>query len=146
MIDFSKIKETDEEVYDLILAEKERQDNVLEMIASENEPSEAVLMAQASYHSLKYAEGYPDRRYYGGCRIIDKTEQLAIDRACQLFKCAYANVQPHSGAQANMAVQFAFLKPGDTIMGMSLNSGRSSHSSGQNQHSLEKIIIPCHMK
>ena len=123
MIDFSKIKQTDEEVYDLIIEEYKRQENGLELIASENKPSEAVLLAQASYHTLKYAEGYPKARYYGGCEVIDKTEQLAIDRVCKLFNCNYANVQPHSGAQANMAVQFALLKPGDVIMGMSLNSG-----------------------
>ena len=123
MIDFSKIEQTDKEIYDLILEEYNRQEEGLEMIASENRPSEAVLLAQASYHTLKYAEGYPNARYYAGCRIIDKTEQLAIDRACRLFHCNYANVQPHSGASANLAVQFAFLKPGDTLMGMSLNSG-----------------------
>lgn len=123
MINFDKVKETDEEVYNLIIEEYNRQNNGLELIASENRPSEAVLEAQASYHTLKYAEGYPGARYYGGCRVIDKTEQLAIDRACKLFNCNYANVQPHSGAQANMAVQFALCKPGDIIMGMSLNSG-----------------------
>ena len=123
MIEFNHLKNTDKEVYDLIMEEYDRQNNCLELIASENEPSESVLEAQASYHTLKYAEGYPGARYYGGCRIIDKTEQLAIDRACKLFNCKYANVQPHSGASANMAVQFALVKPGDTIMGMSLNSG-----------------------
>lgn len=123
MIDFSKIKQTDEEAYNLIIDEYNRQEDGLELIASENRPSEAVLLAQASYHTLKYAEGYPKARYYGGCEIIDKTEQLAIDRVCKLFNCNYANVQPHSGASANMAVQFALVKPGDTIMGMSLNSG-----------------------
>lgn len=123
MIQFNNLKNTDEEVYNLILEEYERQNEGLEMIASENVPSESVLEAQASYHTLKYAEGYPGKRYYGGCRIIDKTEQLAIDRVCQLFNCKYANVQPHSGASANLAVQFALCKPGDTILGMSLNSG-----------------------
>ena len=123
MIEFNHLKNTDKEVYDLIIEEYDRQNNCLELIASENEPSESILEAQASYHTLKYAEGYPNSRYYGGCRIIDKTEQLAIDRVCKLFKCNYANVQPHSGASANMAVQFALVKPGDTIMGMSLNSG-----------------------
>lgn len=123
MIDFGKIKQTDPEIYDLIVEEYKRQEDGLEMIASENRPSEAVLLAQASYHTLKYAEGYPNARYYAGCRVIDKTEQLAIDRACKLFNCKFANVQPHSGASANLAVQFAFLKPNDTLMGMSLNSG-----------------------
>ncbi len=123
MIDFGIIKKVDSEIYDLILKEYERQSNELEMIASENRPSEAVLLAQASYHTLKYAEGYPEMRYYAGCENIDKTEQLAIDRACELFKSNYANVQPHSGASANTAVQFALCQPGDTIIGMSLNSG-----------------------
>ncbi len=123
MIDFSKVKAVDEDVYDLIIKEYQRQDSELEMIASENRPSEAVLLAQASYHTLKYAEGYPEARYYAGCENIDKTEQLAIDRACELFNCKYANVQPHSGASANLAVQFALLKPEDTLIGMSLNSG-----------------------
>lgn len=123
MLDFGKIKQTDPEIYNLITEEYKRQEDGLEMIASENRPSEAVLLAQASYHTLKYAEGYPNARYYAGCRVIDKTEQLAIDRACKLFNCKFANVQPHSGASANLAVQFAFLKPGDTLMGMSLNSG-----------------------
>ena len=123
MIEFKHLKETDSEVYDLVMQEYDRQNNCLELIASENEPSESVLEAQASYHTLKYAEGYPGKRYYGGCRIIDKTEQLAIDRVCKLFGCDYANVQPHSGASANTAVQFALVKPGETIMGMSLNSG-----------------------
>ena len=123
MINFDKVKQTDEAIYNLIVEEYNRQDNGIELIASENIPSEAVLQAQASYHTLKYAEGYPEARYYGGCRIIDKTEQFAIERVCRLFECKYANVQPHSGAQANMAVLFAMCKPGDTIMGMSLNSG-----------------------
>ena len=123
MLEFEKIKNSDKEVYYLIMEEYNRQNNGLELIASENVPSEAVLQAQSSYHTLKYAEGYPGARYYGGCEVIDKTEQLAIDRVCKLFNCKYANVQPHSGAQANMAVQFALCSPADTIMGMSLNSG-----------------------
>ena len=123
MIEFKHLQKTDPVVYNLIMNEYDRQNNCLELIASENEPSESVLEVQASYHTLKYAEGYPGKRYYGGCRIIDQTEQLAIDRVCQLFKCNYANVQPHSGASANTAVQFALAQPGDTIMGMSLNSG-----------------------
>lgn len=123
MIEFKHLQETDPEIYNLVIEEYNRQNKGLELIASENRPSESVLEAQASYHTLKYAEGYPGARYYGGCRIIDKTEQLAIDRVCKLFKCNYANVQPHSGASANMAVQFALVKPGDIIMGMSLNSG-----------------------
>lgn len=120
---FKYVEQKDPQVYKLILKEYERQNSEIELIASENIPSKAVLEAQASYHTLKYAEGYPGARYYGGCSIIDKTEQLAIDRACKLFGCHYANVQPHSGANANTAVQFALCKPGDTIIGMSLNSG-----------------------
>ena len=116
MLNFDKIKEIDSEIYEAIVDEYKRQEDGLELIASENRPSEAVLQAQSSYHTLKYAEGYPGKRYYAGCRNIDKTEQLAIDRACQLFKCNYSNVQPHSGANANLAVQFAFCKDGDTIM------------------------------
>lgn len=148
MIDFSKIRQTDEEVYDLIVEEYNRQQNELELIASENRQSESVLLAQASYHTLKYAEGYPNKRYYGGCEVIDKTEQLAIDRCCKLFNCKYANVQPHSGAQANMAVQFAILQPGDIIMGMSLNSGgHLTHGakptfSGKNYKSIQYEVNP----
>ena len=123
MLDFSHLKETDAEVYDSVIKEYERQQNGLELIASENRPSEAVLEAQASYHTLKYAEGYPGKRYYAGCKNIDVTEQLAIDRACKLFGAKFANVQPHSGAQANAAAFYALLNPGDKVMGMSLNSG-----------------------
>lgn len=123
MLDFSHLKETDAEVYDSVIKEYERQQNGLELIASENRPSEAVLEAQASYHTLKYAEGYPGKRYYAGCENIDVTEQLAIDRACKLFGAKFANVQPHSGAQANAAAFYALLNPGDKVMGMSLNSG-----------------------
>ena len=123
MLDFSHLKETDAEVYNSVIKEYERQQNGLELIASENRPSEAVLEAQASYHTLKYAEGYPGKRYYAGCENIDVTEQLAIDRACKLFGAKFANVQPHSGAQANAAAFYALLNPGDKVMGMSLNSG-----------------------
>lgn len=123
MLDFSHLKETDTEVYNSVIKEYERQQNGLELIASENRPSEAVLEAQASYHTLKYAEGYSGKRYYAGCENIDATEQLAIDRACKLFGAKFANVQPHSGAQANAAVFYALLNPGDKVMGMSLNSG-----------------------
>ena len=127
MIQFTHLKETDPEVYSLVKKEYERQNNGLELIASENLPSESVLEAQASYHTLKYAEGYPGKRYYGGCRIIDKTEQLAIDRACQLFHCNYANVQPHSGSSANMAVFKALISEDEKeytkILGMDLDAG-----------------------
>lgn len=146
MINFDKVKSTDKEIYDLIIEEYNRQQNGLELIASENRPSEAVLEAQASYHTLKYAEGYPNARYYGGCSVIDKTEQLAIDRACKLFGTKYANVQPHSGAQANTAVQFALMEPGDTLMGMSLNSGRPFDTSELNQLLVENILRFNNMK
>ena len=104
-------------------AELVRQQDGIELIASENIVSLAVLEAQGSVLTNKYAEGYPGRRYYGGCQEVDKAEQLAIDRACKIFGCSYANVQPHSGAQANGAVFLALLKPGDTILGMSLAAG-----------------------
>lgn len=123
MLNFNKVKEVDPEIYQQIINEYDRQNNGIELIASENVPSEAVLQAQSSYHTLKYAEGYPGKRYYGGCENVDKTENLAIERACKLFNCKYANVQPHSGAQANEAVYVATLKQGDRVMGMSINSG-----------------------
>lgn len=123
MLDFNKVKEIDPEVYEQIVAEYNRQNNGIELIASENIPSEAVLQAQSSYHTLKYAEGYPDKRYYGGCQNVDNTEKLAIERVCKLFNCKYANVQPHSGAQANEAVYVALLQSGNKVMGMSINSG-----------------------
>ena len=105
------------------MEEQERQETGIELIASENITSKAVLEAQGSVLTNKYAEGYPNRRYYGGCEAVDVTEQLAIDRAKQLFSCEFANVQPHSGAQANGAVMLALLQPGDTILGMSLDAG-----------------------
>lgn len=123
MLNFDKVKEVDPEVYQQIIDEYNRQNNGIELIASENVPSEAVLQAQSSYHTLKYAEGYPEKRYYGGCKNVDKTENLAIERVCKLFNCKYANVQPHSGAQANEAVYVATLQHGDRVMGMSINSG-----------------------
>lgn len=123
MLDFNKVKEIDPEVYEQIVAEYNRQNNGIELIASENIPGEAVLQAQSSYHTLKYAEGYPDKRYYGGCQNVDNTEKLAIERVCKLFNCKYANVQPHSGAQANEAVYVSLLQSGDKVMGMSINSG-----------------------
>src|SRR6056300_221818 len=110
----------DQLIFDLIEDERERQLNGLELIASENFVSEAVMEAVGSILTNKYAEGYPNKRYYGGCEVVDIVEQLAIDRAKELYGAEYANVQPHSGSQANTAVYFAFLKPGDTIMGMNL--------------------------
>lgn len=117
------LSQTDPEIYAAIGGELRREQNQIELIASENIVSQAVLDAQGSVLTNKYAEGYPGKRYYGGCEWVDKVEQLAIDRACALFKCSYANVQPHSGSQANQAVLLAFLNPGDTILGMSLAAG-----------------------
>ncbi|RBO79644.1 MULTISPECIES: serine hydroxymethyltransferase [Marinomonas] len=117
------LAERDPELYATITEEQERQETGIELIASENITSKAVLEAQGSVLTNKYAEGYPNRRYYGGCEAVDVTEQLAIDRAKQLFNCEFANVQPHSGAQANGAVMLALLQPGDTILGMSLDAG-----------------------
>jgi glycine hydroxymethyltransferase len=123
----------DKEIFDLIAKEKERQMQGIELIASENFVSDEVLQAMGSVLTNKYAEGYPGKRYYGGCEIVDQTEQLAIDRAKELFACEYANVQPHSGAQANMAVMLACLKPGDTFMGLDLShGGHLSHGSAVN--------------
>jgi len=117
------LKKVDIEIYECIKQELERQRNSLELIASENFPSLAVLEAQGSVMGNKYAEGYPSKRYYGGCQFMDAVETLAIERAKLLFGAEHANVQPHSGTQANMAVYFAVLNPGDTIMGMHLSHG-----------------------
>jgi glycine hydroxymethyltransferase len=123
----------DAKIFDLIEQEKNRQLYGIELIASENFVSQQVLDAMGSCLTNKYAEGYPGKRYYGGCEIVDQTEQLAIDRACKLYGAVYANVQPHSGAQANMAVFLACLKPGDTFMGMDLShGGHLSHGSHVN--------------
>ncbi|GAB3475824.1 serine hydroxymethyltransferase [Marinomonas epiphytica] len=121
---FSQVlADRDPELFATIVEEQERQEVGIELIASENITSKAVLEAQGSVLTNKYAEGYPNRRYYGGCEAVDTTEQLAIDRAKKLFNCEFANVQPHSGAQANGAVMLALLQPGDTILGMSLDAG-----------------------
>jgi len=119
----SSLKESDKELYDSVKNEFKRQQNHIELIASENIVSKAVLEAQGSVLTNKYAEGYPGKRYYGGCEHVDLSESLAIERVKKLFNCNFANVQPHSGAQANGAVYLALIKPGDTILGMSLNSG-----------------------
>ncbi len=130
----------DKEVFDIIENELERQTNHLEMIASENFTSPAVMEAMGSVFTNKYAEGYPYKRYYGGCEFADKVEQLAIDRACEIFGCNYANVQPHSGSQANGAVYAALIKAGDKILGMDLShGGHLTHGSkpsfsGKNYH------------
>ncbi len=126
--------ESDTAVFDAIEAENLRQEQHIELIASENYASPAVLAAQGSQLTNKYAEGYPGKRYYGGCEFVDVVESLAIDRARRLFGAGYANVQPHSGAQANQAVFFAALKPGDTVLGMSLpHGGHLTHGSPVNQ-------------
>jgi glycine hydroxymethyltransferase len=123
MWDLEHVRETDPEIYRTIEAERQRQDRGLELIASENFASPAVMAATGCVMTNKYAEGYPGRRYYGGCEHVDEAERLAIDRAKALFGAEHANVQPHSGTTANMAVYFGFLKPGDTLMGMDLSSG-----------------------
>ena len=117
------LSETDPALLESIDKEMGRQRSHIELIASENIVSRAVMEAQGSIMTNKYAEGYPGRRYYGGCEYVDIAESLAIERAKKLFSCAYANVQPHSGAQANGAVMLALIKPGDTILGMSLDAG-----------------------
>src|SRR6187455_2482795 len=117
------LEDADPEVFSAIENELERQQNEIELIASENIVSRAVLDAAGTLLTNKYAEGYPGRRYYGGCQYVDVVEQLTIDRAKRLFNCNFANVQPHSGSQANQAVMLALIKPGDTIMGLSLAAG-----------------------
>ena len=119
----SDLSKTDPNLYESIKLELQRQQQHIELIASENIVSKAVLDAQGSIMTNKYAEGYPSKRYYGGCEFVDKAEELALERVKKLYNCKYANVQPHSGAQANGAVYFALLNPGDPILGMSLNSG-----------------------
>ncbi len=137
----------DAQIFDLIEQEKARQMHGIELIASENFVSEQVLQAMGSVLTNKYAEGYPGKRYYGGCQIVDQTEQLAIDRAKALFGAEYANVQPHSGAQANAAVFFACLKPGDTFMGLDLShGGHLSHGSPVNLSGILYNPVAYHVK
>ena len=135
----------DSQIFEFIQQERERQTHGIELIASENFVSDQVMEAQGSILTNKYAEGYPGKRYYGGCQIVDKTEQLAIDRAKELFGAAWANVQPHSGAQANMAVLMTCLKPGDTFMGLDLShGGHLSHGSPVNSSGiLYKAVAYC---
>lgn len=123
MVDLKTIKQTDEELYESMAAELKRQQHNLELIASENIVSPAVMAAAGSFYTNKYAEGYPDRRYYGGCQFVDVAEKLAIERAKKLFGVKFANVQPHSGSNANFAAYYSVLQPGDTILGMSLSDG-----------------------
>lgn len=133
MYSLDEVRAVDPEVAEAIVKEQERQNSHIELIASENWVSEAVMAAMGSPLTNKYAEGYPGKRYYGGCECVDIVEDLARDRAKKLFNCDYANVQPHSGAQANMAVFFAMLEPGDTFMGMNLDhGGHLSHGSPVN--------------
>ena len=133
MYSLDDIRAVDPEIADAIVQEEERQDSHIELIASENWTSKAVMAAMGSPLTNKYAEGYPGHRYYGGCGCVDVVEELARERAKELFHCEYANVQPHSGAQANMAVFFAMMKPGDTYMGMNLDQGgHLSHGSPVN--------------
>ncbi len=128
------LEQQDNEIFKAIAGELNRQQSQIELIASENITSRAVLQAQGSVFTNKYAEGYPNKRYYGGCEFADEIEQLAIDRACELFECSYANVQPNSGSQANQGVFNALIKPGDTILGQSLAAGgHLTHGAAPNQ-------------
>ena len=143
MYAFDEIKKADPEIADCITREVERQNSHIELIASENWVSKAVMAAMGSPLTNKYAEGYPGKRYYGGCECVDDVERLAVERAKELFGCEYVNVQPHSGAQANMAVFFAMLKPGDTVMGMNLaHGGHLSHGSPANFSGAYFKIVP----
>ena len=139
----SRLKDSDAAVAEVLDKELNRQRSKLELIASENIVSQAVMEAQGSVLTNKYAEGYPGKRYYGGCEFVDEVEALAIERAKKLFGAEYANVQPHSGAQANMAVFFALLSPGDTVMGMNLNDGgHLTHGSPVNMSGKYFNIVP----
>lgn len=143
MYSFDEIKAVDAEIADAIVAEQERQSSHIELIASENWVSRAVMAAMGSPLTNKYAEGYPGKRYYGGCECVDVVENLARERAKELFGCDYVNVQPHSGAQANMAVFFAVLNPGDTYMGMNLDhGGHLSHGSPVNMSGKYYHCVP----
>lgn len=143
MYSLDEIRNTDPEIAEAIVAEQERQNSHIELIASENWVSKAVMAAMGSPLTNKYAEGYPGKRYYGGCQCVDVVEELARNRAMEIFGCTYANVQPHSGAQANMAVFFALLKPGDTVMGMNLaHGGHLSHGSPANFSGAYFNVVP----
>ncbi|MDE6621574.1 MAG: serine hydroxymethyltransferase [Lachnospiraceae bacterium] len=143
MYSLDEVRNVDPQIAEAIVAEQERQNSHIELIASENWVSKAVMAAMGSPLTNKYAEGYPGKRYYGGCDCVDVVENLAIERAKELFGCDYANVQPHSGAQANMAVQFAVLQPGDTIMGMNLDhGGHLTHGSPVNMSGKYFHVVP----
>ena len=133
MIEYNLLKQNDPEIYSAVMNETARQRNKIELIASENFVSETVMEANGTTLTNKYAEGYPAKRYYGGCECVDVVESIAIERAKKLFGAGFAKVQPHSGAQANMAVFFALLNPGDTVLSMSLaHGGHLSHGSPVN--------------
>lgn len=143
MFHLDKIKEFDPEIYEAVMGEVHRQQNKIELIASENFVSERIMEANGTVLTNKYAEGYPGKRYYGGCECVDVAENLAIERAKKIFGAEYANVQPHSGAQANMAVFFALLTPGDTVLSMSLDhGGHLSHGSPVNMSGKYFKIVP----
>ena len=143
----SRLADFDPEIAKILREETERQEYSLEFIASENFVSEAVLEAQGSVLTNKYAEGYPGKRYYGGCEVVDVAEQLAIDRAKELFGAEHVNVQPHSGSQANMAVYMAVCKPGDTVLGMNLaHGGHLTHGSSVNFSGKLYNIVPYGVK
>ncbi len=143
MYSLDEVKAVDVDVYNAIEAEMDRQNSHIELIASENWVSPAVMAAMGSIMTNKYAEGYPGKRYYGGCGCVDVVEELAIERAKKLYGAEYVNVQPHSGAQANMAVQFALLQPGDTVMGMNLDhGGHLTHGSPVNFSGVYFNIVP----
>ena len=143
MIEYNLLKENDPELYEAVKNENFRQENKIELIASENFVSTTVMEANSTILTNKYAEGYPSKRYYGGCEHVDVVESIAIERAKKLFGAGYANVQPHSGAQANMAVFFALLTPGDTVLSMSLaHGGHLSHGSPVNMSGKYWNIVP----
>lgn len=143
MYSLDEVRNVDPEIAEAIVDEQQRQNSHIELIASENWVSKAVMAAMGSPLTNKYAEGYPGKRYYGGCQCVDVVENLAIERAKKLFGCEYVNVQPHSGAQANLAVQFAICKPGDTIMGMNLDhGGHLTHGSPANISGAYFHIVP----
>ena len=139
----ARLADTDPELMASITEELHRQQNEIELIASENMVSRAVMEAQGSVMTNKYAEGYPGKRYYGGCQAVDKAEELARNRAKELFNCSYVNVQPHSGANANQAVFFALMQPGDTFIGLNLSAGgHLTHGSPVNQSGKWFNVVP----
>ena len=143
MYSLDEVRAVDPEIAEAIVREEKRQDSHIELIASENWVTKAVMAAMGSPLTNKYAEGYPGKRYYGGCQCVDEVENLAIARAKEIFGCTYANVQPHSGAQANMAVFLAMLNAGDTVMGMNLaHGGHLTHGSPANFSGMYFHVVP----